>query len=69
MPVIDRRICETLGGTPMPLPLEKDDPGGSVGRSLPLTPWMLRDVIMEPGVANLEDPDTRPGAWLWDLDW
>lgn len=68
MPVIDRRICETLGGTPMPLPLEKNDPGGIVGQTLPLAPWMLRDVIMEPGVANLEDPDNR-GAWIWDLGW
>jgi len=52
----------------MPLPLEKSDPGGIVGQTLPLAPWMLRDVIMEPGVANLEDPDSR-GAWIWDLSW
>lgn len=68
MPVIDRRICETLGGTPMPLPGSERDPGGITPQSLPLVPWQLRDVIMEPGVANLEDPDNR-GAWFWDLEW
>lgn len=68
MPVIDRRICEIMGGTPMPLPLSESDPGGTVGQEVPLTKWKLRDVMEEPGIARWDDPDSR-GAWIWDLDW
>lgn len=64
--VADERICKAIGGTPLPLdlsPTAETDLGAS---SRQLARAKLQDVVMEPGIANLDDPDER-GVWIWDL--
>lgn len=75
VPVIDRRICEVMGGQPWPedlfgpyLPPNGVSQGGEGSRYPPVLPFAtLADVVQQPGVQNLEDPDER-GVWIWDLD-
>lgn len=65
-PVIDKRICRIMGGTPLPLDLSPGaemQPGAS---SSQIARAQVMDVIAEPGIADLDDPDERR-VWIWDL--
>lgn len=65
-PVIDKRICRIMGGTPLPLDLSPQVENRSGGILGPISRAQLMDVVSEPGIANLEDPDERK-VWIWDL--
>jgi len=64
--VADERICKAVGGTPLPLDLTPSVETQQGASSRVLARAKLADVVSEPGVANLDDPDQR-GVWIWDL--